>query len=68
MADVRMRLDEVRLCIKDAQLVLHGVRRNSGGEVIDHVDIALPWGFRDALVKPVNLDGINYPSFNDEAV
>ncbi len=66
MADIRLKLDEVKLCVKDAQLLLHGVRRDSNGQLVDHIDITLPWSFHQALGRLVNFDGINYQSLNDE--
>ena len=64
MADIRLKLDAVLWSIKDAQLILHGVRRDATGAVTDHVDIALPWGFQRTLT---NFDGINYRSLEDHA-
>ena len=63
MADIRLRVDEVKLCVKDAQLYLHGVRRDVDGRVVDHVDLILPWNFQRAVT---NLDGIHYGSLDDE--
>lgn len=63
MADIRLRVDEVKLCVKDAQLFLHGVRKDSAGHIVDHVDLILPWNFQHALT---NLDGIDYQSINGE--
>ena len=68
MADIRLKLDEVKLCIKDAQLILHGVRRDASGAIADHVDIALPWSCQQALGRLANFDGIGYQSLNGEAV
>ena len=65
MAEIRLRLDEVKLCIKDAQLILHGVRRDASGAVADHIDIALPWECRQALDRLTNFDGIDYRSLNN---
>jgi hypothetical protein len=64
MADIRLTLDEVQLCVKEAQLVLHGVRRDAEGRVVDHVDITLPWGFQRTVA---NFDGIDYRSLDGEA-
>ena len=56
MADIRLRVDEVRLCIKDAQLYLHGVRRDSDGRIVDHVDLILPWNFQRAVANVDNIE------------
>jgi len=58
-----MALDDVRLCIKGAQLILHGVRFDANGQIADHIDIVLPWGFQRALS---NFDGIDYRSLDGE--
>ena len=65
MADIRLRLDEVRLCIKDAQLMLHGVRHDEAGHIVDHVDITLPWSCQQALSRLANFDGIDDRSLNE---
>lgn len=63
MADIRLQVNEVRLCIKDAQLYLHGIRRDAEGRVVDHVDLILPWTFQRTVA---NLDNIDYHSLNGE--
>lgn len=67
MADIRLKLDEVKLCIKDMQFMLHGVRRSAAGQIIDHVDIVLPWSAQHALSQLTNFDGINYHSLNEHS-
>lgn len=67
MADIRLKLDEVKLCIKDMQFMLHGVRYGHNKQVVDHVDIVLPWGFQQALGRLANFDGINYGLLDEEA-
>ncbi|GEM_PF-4032681 len=57
MADIRLQVNEVKLCIKNARLYLHGVRRDAEGRVVDHVDVILPWNFQRAIT---NLDNIDY--------
>jgi len=64
MADIRLQLDEVRLCIKNAQLILHGVRHDATGHIVDHVDLTLPWSVQQALSRLANFDGINYRSLD----
>ena len=66
MADIRLQLDEVKLCIKDVRLTLHGVRHDRSGHIIDHIDIVLPWEFQHTLSKLANLDGIDYRLLNGE--
>jgi hypothetical protein len=66
MADIRLTLDEVRLCIKDAQLILHGVRCDASGQIVDHIDIALPWNFQQTLARLQNFDGMDYLSLDGE--
>ena len=56
MADIRLQVDEVKLCRKDAKLFLHGVRRDAHGRLVDHVDVILPWAFERALANLDNLD------------
>jgi hypothetical protein len=63
MAEIRLKLDEVKLCVKDAQLILHGVRLDAQGYIIDHVDIALPWDFQRTVA---NFDGIDYRSLDGQ--
>lgn len=63
MAEVRLHVNEVKLCVKGAQLYLHGVRRDGDGRVLDHIDLILPWAFERALA---NLDGMNYHSLDDD--
>lgn len=65
MAEIRLQVHEVKLCVKNAQLYLHGVRRDAAGRIIDHVDLILPWAFQRAVA---NLDAINYHSLEDGAV
>jgi hypothetical protein len=65
MAEIRLKLDEVTLCIKDAQIILHGIRRERTGAVADHVDITLPWSVQRFLPHAVNLDGIDYRSLDE---
>lgn len=67
MAAIHLQVDEVQLCVKNAQLYLHGVRRDAAGQIIDHIDLILPWTFQQALSRLTNLDGINYQSLNDQA-
>lgn len=67
MADIRLKLDEVKLCIKNAQLVLHGIRHDATGAIADHIDLVLPWNAQQALQGFMNLDGINYQSLNGDA-
>jgi len=62
MAEIRLRVDEAALCVKDAQLILHGVRRDRTGQVVDHIDVVLPWAFRAQLARTTNFDGIDYRS------
>lgn len=65
MANIRMQVDEAALCVQDAQLILHGVRRDvATSRVLEHIDIVLPWDFQRTLM---NFDGINYQSLNDHA-
>ena len=64
MADIRLQVHEVRLCIKNAQLYLHGVRRDAEGRIVDHVDLILPWNFQRALA---NFDAIDYHSLDDDS-
>lgn len=66
MADIRLKLDEVKLCIKGMQLMLHGVKYGDRKEVVDHVDIVLPWSVQRALSRLANFDGIDYRSLNDQ--
>jgi len=66
MADIRLKLDEVKLCIKNAQLVLHGVRHDATGAIADHIDLVLPWSAQQTLQGFLNLDGINYQSLNGD--
>jgi hypothetical protein len=66
MADIRLQVDEVKLCIKDAQLTLPGVRHDRGGYIVDHIDIVLPWEFQHTLSTLANLDGIDYRLLNGE--
>jgi len=56
MADIRLKVDEVKLCVKGAQLYLHGVRRDRDGQVVDHVDLMLPWNFQRAVANLDNLE------------
>ena len=63
MADIRLQVDEVKFCVKDARVYLHGVRRDAEGRIVDHVDLILPWNFQRALA---NFDGIDYRSLDDE--
>jgi len=56
MAHVRIHVNEVKLCVKNAQLYLHGVRRDGQGRVVDHVDVVLPWAFERALANLDNLE------------
>lgn len=56
MAHIRLEVDEVRLCVKNERLFLHGLRRDTEGRVVDHVDLVLPWTFQRALT---HLDNIN---------
>ena len=67
MAEIRLRLDEVKLCIKNAQLILHGVRCDVSGQIVDHIDITLPWGFQKCVSRLANFDGIDYHSLDGEA-
>lgn len=67
MADIRLKLDEVKFCIKNAQVVLHGIRRDATGAIADHIDIALPWNAQRILSTLANFDGINYESLNGDA-
>ena len=62
MADIRMDVNEVTLCVKGARLLLHGIRRDAQGRIIDHVDLVLPWSAQRALANIANLDGIDYRS------
>jgi len=62
MADIRLKVDEVKLCIKDEKLYLHGVRRDLAGHIVDHVDLILPWSFQRAVA---NLDNIESHSSDD---
>ena len=55
----------MKLCVKNAQLYLHGVRRDVAGRIIDHIDLILPWAFQRAVS---NLDAINYHSLEDDTV
>lgn len=63
MAQIRLQVDEVKLCVKNAQRYLHGVRRDVAGRIVDHIDLILPWTFERAIA---NLDAINYHSLDDE--
>ena len=65
MATIRLQVDEVKLCVKNAQLYLHGVCRDAAGRVVDHIDLILPWAFQRAVA---NLDAINYHSLEDDTV
>lgn len=58
MAHIRLHVNEVKLCVKNTQLFLHGVRRDAQGRVVDHVDLILPWAFERALANLDHLDRI----------
>jgi hypothetical protein len=66
MADIRLKLDEVKLCIKNAQLVLHGIRHDATGAIADPIDLARPWSAQQALQGLLNVDGINDQSLNGD--
>ncbi len=63
MAHIRLQVNEVKLCVKDAQLYLHGIRRDEAGRVVDHIDLILPWNFQRAVA---NVDNINAHSRDGE--
>ena len=63
MAAIRLQVHEVKLCVKNAQLYLHGVRRDAAGHIIDHIDLILPWGFQRALA---HLDAMNSHSLEED--
>ena len=63
MAAIRLQVDEVKLCVKNTQLYLHGVRRDAAGRVLDHIDLVLPWMFERAIA---NIDAINSRSLEDD--
>ena len=63
MAAIRLQVDEVKLCVKDTQLYLRGVRRDSAGRVLDHIDLILPWTFERAVA---NIDAINSRAREDD--
>ena len=65
MADIRLRIDEVFGFIKNAEIVLHGVRRDAQGKIIDHIDLALPLACRQMLRNLKNMDGVDYASLGD---
>lgn len=67
MAEIRLHVDEAALCVKGAQLILHGVRRDRAGQTVDHVDVVLPWAFRAQLARTTNFDGIDYRSLDGDA-
>ena len=56
MTHIRLQVHEVKLCVKNAQLYLHGVRRDAEGRIVDHVDLILPWSFQRAVANVDNIE------------